>query len=168
MLAALILAAGAATSPATPASPARAAVRAATRAERQPERSIDQRVSLMEARQMLQSQTLWSLQSALPAEAVKVLGDLDLHLQEDRDRDEKMQRLETTVAQLEQRLQSLELLMGDRSLAEGAAMRIAPAPSAQIGEPVVRIKPQAKSARAHAKGPAAQRAARDSRVATQP
>ncbi len=137
-----------------------------------PARSIDQRVSLVEARQMLQSQALWGLQSAMPGDALKALTDLDLHLQQDRDRDEKMQRLEGTVAALEQRLEALELMLGDRSLAEGARVRVVQppaAPLAQIGEPVLRVKPQAKRARgSHAKGQAAASPARTDRVAAAP
>jgi hypothetical protein len=107
----------------------------------------------------------------MPGDALKALSDLDLHLQQDRDRDEKMQHLEGTVAALEQRLQALELMLGDRSLAEGAPVRIVQppaAPVAQIGEPVLRVKPQAKRARSpHVKGQAAA-AARTDRTAAAP
>jgi len=144
MLAALILAAGAAAIPA---------------------RNLDQRVSLVEARQMLQSQTLWTLQAAVPPEAAKALGDLDLHLQQDRERDEKMERLESTVTVLEQRLQAIELMLGDRSIAEGAPVRVAPPPPAQTSAMVLKVKPQAKSVRPkHAKGAAAAASASKNRA----
>jgi|GEM_PF-6908205 len=126
MLAALILAAGAAALPA---------------------RSTDQRLSLMEARQMLQSQTLWQLQAALPPETARALNDLDLHLQQDRERDEKMQQLQSQVSVLEQRMQAIELLLGDRPLAESGAIRAAP-PPAQTSVMVLTVRPPTKHARA--------------------
>jgi hypothetical protein len=124
MLAALLLAAGAAAAP---------------------QRTLDQRVNLIEARQMLQSQAVWSLQAAMPPDAAKALSDLDLHLQEDRDRDEKMQQLEETIGLLEQRLQAVELLLGDRSLAESAPVRVQPKPP-QVSALVLKVKPQPKAA----------------------
>ena len=134
MFAALILAAGTAAL-----SPGGEAAR--------PTRTTDQRLSLMEARQMLQSQTLWQLQAAVPPEAARALNDLDLHLQEDRERDEKMQQLQSQVSLLEQRLQAIELMLGDRPLAETGAMRAAP-PPAQTSTMILTLKPQAKQARA--------------------
>ncbi len=130
MFAALLLAAGAAATPA---------------------RTVDQRVSLLEARQMLQSQTLWTLQAAMPPDAAKAMNDLDLHLAEDRERDEKLRQLEGTVATLEQRLAAVEVLLGDRSLSvENGPVRVAKPlmASTQIPAMVLKAKPQAKQARA--------------------
>jgi len=109
--------------------------------------TVDQRVALLEARQMLQSQTLWALQAAMPPEAAKALDDLDLHLQRDRERDEKIAQLESQVALLEKRLQAVELLLGDRPLADDSKALLAPSP-AQAGTLVLSARPQARSVRA--------------------
>ena len=108
--------------------------------------TVDQRVALLEARQMLQSQTLWALQAAVPPDAARALHDLDAHLQQDRERDEKVAQLEGQVALLEKRLQAVELLLGDRPLADGAKALLAPSP-AQAGTLVLSARPQGRTSR---------------------
>ena len=133
MLAALLLAAGFAASSHAPA------------------RSIDQRVSLLEARQMLESQSIWSLQSALHPDALKAVADVEMHVAQDRERDEALRAMTDRVVTLERRLQAIELALGDRAVLEGQ-LRMAPEPGAQrgdIGEPMIlprAARPQAKSA----------------------
>ena len=104
-----------------------------------PARSIDQRVSLLEARQMLESQSLWTLQSALHPDALKAVADVELHVAQDRERDEALRVMTDRVQTLDRRLQAIELVLGDRTLLEGQ-LRLAPEPSAQrgdIGEPLI-------------------------------
>jgi hypothetical protein len=133
MLAALLLAAGFAASSHAPA------------------RSIDQRVSLLEARQMLESQSLWSLQSALHPDALKAVADVEMHVAQDRERDEALRAMTDRVQTLERRLQAIELALGDRAVVEGQ-LRMAPEPGAQrgdIGEPMIHPRaahPMAKGA----------------------
>ncbi len=116
-----------------------------------PARSIDQRVSLLEARQMLESQSIWTLQSALHPDALKAVADVELHVAQDRERDEALRSMTDRVQTLERRLQAIELALGDRALVEGQ-LRAAPEPSAQrgdIGEPLIHpraVHPQAKGA----------------------
>jgi len=70
----------------------------------QPARSIDQRVALLEARQLLESQALWGLQAAMPGDALKALSDLDLHLARDQEQEERVKLLQGQVQLLESRL----------------------------------------------------------------
>ena len=146
MLAALLLAAG-------------AAFRARPKSRAT---SIDQRVSLMEARQMLQSQTLWTLQAAVPPpDVAKAMGDLDLHLQQDRERDEKMEKLESD------RLAARAAAAGDRAGAgrsvHGRRRRAGPASRRRLRRVspmmVLRVKPQAQAKVAKKKHGKAQAAA---------
>lgn len=135
---ALLLAAGAALAPAHGRAPAN--------------RSVEQRVALLEARQMLESQALWSLQAAFPTESARVLADVDLHLLRDQDQEERVRLLTAQVRLLEQRLASLELLAQGRAGVEGGPTPVLPAaapPSGMvplIGQPVVhaRARPAAK------------------------
>src|SRR4051812_26355384 len=46
-----------------------------------PPATMEGRVNLLEARQMLEAQQLWSIRAELPPEALKALGDLELHVQ---------------------------------------------------------------------------------------
>jgi hypothetical protein len=128
-----------------------------------PARSIDQRVSLLEARQMLESQSLWSLQSALHPDALKAVADVELHVAQDRERDEALRAMTDRVQTLERRLQAIELALGDRVVVEGQ-LRMAPEPTAQrgeIGEPLIHPR-QAHPVKAALK-PAHQSAARSAR-----
>ena len=130
-----------------------------------PARSIDQRVSLLEARQILESQSLWSLQSALHPDALKAVADLELHVAQDRERDEALRAMTDKVGALEKRLQALELAIGDRALLEGQ-MRLAPQPGAErgdIGEPMI----HPRAARTAPAAPLAKRAVKGSKAGKQ-
>ena len=111
---------------------------------RSPARTVDQRVSLLEARQMLESQALWGLQATLHPDALKAVADLDLHVAQDRERDEQLRGMADKVATLEQRLRAIEAALGDRAVLEGA-MQVQPEP-AQIGEPSIMVRQAAKPA----------------------
>ena len=88
---------------------------------------------------MLESQALWGLQSTLHPDALKAVADLELHVAEDRERDEQLRGMTEKVSALERRLQALELALGDRAVLEGA-MRLQPqAAPAQIGEPTLKV-----------------------------
>ena len=87
---------------------------------------------------MLESQALWGLQSRLHPDALKAVADLELHVAQDRERDEALRGMTDKVSVLERRLQALELALGDRVML-GGAMRLAPqARPAQFGEPTIR------------------------------
>ena len=104
-------------------------------------RTLDQRLSLMEARQMLEGQQLWSLQADLPPpDVLKALGDVELHVEHDQEQDDRVRELTDTVQQLQQRLAALELVLQDRAgPAEQGSLRVVPSPeSARIEAPVVR------------------------------
>jgi len=77
--------------------------------------SIEGRMSLLEARQMLDSQQIWTLRSELPSEALKAINDLQLHVQHDQEQEDKVRELNETVQQLQQRLAALELVLADRT-----------------------------------------------------
>lgn len=123
----------------------------------QANRSVDQRLALVEARQMLESQALWGLQAAMPADALKAISNLDLHMARDLEQEERVRTLQSQVQLLEQRLASLEVALQDRTLGEQAPMRVAqPAPRAAapsapvpvVSQPLVlHGKNPAKSAR---------------------
>jgi hypothetical protein len=98
MLAALLLAAGA-THPAT----------------------VETRLSLMEARQMLEARQVWGLRADLPPEAVRAIADVQLHVQHDQEQEDKVRDLTLLVAQMQARLTALELVLADRSLPEASA-----------------------------------------------
>jgi hypothetical protein len=92
--------------------------------------TVEGRVYLLEARQLLDSQQLWNLRSQLPPEALRVLGDLQLHLQHDQEQDDKVRELTATVDTLQQRLAALELMLPPKAPVEGripvAPMQVAP------------------------------------------
>lgn len=91
---------------------------------------------------MLESQALWGLQATLHPDALKAVAELDLHVAQDRERDELLRAMADKVSTLEQRLRAIEAALGDRAVLEGV-LRVQPAP-AQIGEPSIRVKPAAK------------------------
>ena len=119
-------------------------------------RTLDQRLSLMEARQMLEGQQLWAVQAELPPpDVLRALGDVELHLEHDQEQDDRVRELSETVQQLQQRLAALELILQDRAPpAEGGALRVVPSPeAARIEAPVIRSrssrqKPTSREARA--------------------
>jgi len=89
--------------------------------------TVEGRVSLLEARQMLDSQQIWTLRSQLPPEALKAIGDLQLHVQHDQEQEDKVRELSETVQRLQQRLAALELALADRMPVESST-RIPVAP----------------------------------------
>lgn len=92
--------------------------------------TVEGRVYLLEAKQMLESQQLWSLRNLLPPEALRTLGDLQLHLQHDQEQDDKVRELTAAVDTLQQRLAALELMLPSKAPVEGripvAPMQVAP------------------------------------------
>jgi hypothetical protein len=88
--------------------------------------TLDGRMSLLEARQMLEAQQIWALRAELPPDAVRALSDLQLHVQHDQEQDDKVRELTQTVQVLERRLASLELLLVDKSLTESVRIPVAP------------------------------------------
>ncbi|HUJ26514.1 MAG TPA: hypothetical protein VLW85_10870 [Myxococcales bacterium] len=88
--------------------------------------TVEGRVSLLEARQMLDSQQIWTLRSQLPPEALKAIGDLQLHVQHDQEQEDKVRELSETVQQLQQRLAALELALADRAPADSTRIPVAP------------------------------------------
>src|ERR1700694_2511280 len=92
--------------------------------------TVEGRVYLLEARQLLDAQQLWSLRSQLPPEALRTLGDLQLHVQHDQEQDDKVRELTATVDTLQQRLAALELMLSEKAPVEGripvAPMQVAP------------------------------------------
>ena len=91
-----------------------------------PNRSVDQRLALMEARQMLESQALWGLQATMPADALKAISNIDLHMARDQEQEERVRALQSQVQLLEQRLASIEVALQDRTLGEQAPVRVTP------------------------------------------
>jgi len=78
---------------------------------------------------MLDAQQIWILRAALPPEALKAIGDLQLHVQHDQEQEDKVRELSETVHDLQQRLAALELVLADRTdkfEAESARIPIAP------------------------------------------
>jgi hypothetical protein len=88
--------------------------------------TVEGRVSLLEARQMLDSQQIWTLRSQLPPEALKAIGDLQLHVQHDQEQEDKVRELSETVQRLQQRLAALELALADRAPVESTRIPVAP------------------------------------------
>lgn len=129
--------------------------------------SLESRLSLLEARQMLEAQQVWSLRADLPPEAVKVLDDVALHVQHDQEQDEKVQELTQTVRQLEQRLAALELLLQDR-VAEGTRIPVAPLQVAPLEVPARRAAAGKSRKPAEKKRVTARQASARARVAEAP
>jgi hypothetical protein len=88
--------------------------------------TVEGRVSLLEARQMLEAQQIWALRAELPPDAVRALNDLQLHVQHDQEQDDRVRELSQTVVLLQQRLASLELLLQDKTLTESTRIPVAP------------------------------------------
>ncbi len=114
---------------------------ASPRAHRMYPRSVDQRVALLEAKELLQSQQLWMLQAHLPPETMRALEDVQLHLRQDAEQDDRVRALSTEVQSLQARLASLELIVRG-SMPEGNTILVAP--TQQIAVPK-------KSSRKHKK-----------------
>jgi hypothetical protein len=92
--------------------------------------TIDGRIALLEARQMLESQQVWTLRSELPPEALRTINDVQLHVQHDQEQEDKVRDLTSAVSMLEQRLATLELALQEKAAVEGripvAPMQVAP------------------------------------------
>ena len=87
-------------------------------AANRPPTSVDGRLALLEARQMLEGQQVWQLRSELPPEVVKAIADVDLHLQHDLEQEDKVRDLTHTVALLQDRLAAVELLLQNTAAIE--------------------------------------------------
>ena len=102
-------------------------------------RALDQRVALLEAKEILQSQQLWVVQARLTPEALKALDDVQLHLLRDAEQEDRVRALTAEVSSLSQRLASLELFIQGR-IPEGNMIPVAP----QVTTPAPKAKPLAK------------------------
>ncbi len=123
--------------------------------------TIDGRVALLEAKQMLESQQIWTLRSELPPEALRTINDVQLHVQHDQEQEDKVRELTSAVAVLEQRLATLELALQDKAAVEG---RIPVAPM-QVAPLEMAARPRAaQRKKAAAKKPLARKAARVAEV----
>src|SRR5437867_1319690 len=100
-------------------------------AANRPPTSVEGRMALIEARQMLESQQVWQLRSELPPEVLKAIADVELHVQHDLDQEEKVRELTRTVEQLQERLAAVELLLQERPAVESSSTRI----------PVMQVQP---------------------------
>jgi len=130
VLAALLLAAG--LSSLTPARGARP----------QPFSAIDRRITLLEAKEILQSKQIWTLYARLQPEALKALEDVHGHLVRDQEQEERVRVLTAEVQSLSQRVASLELLLRG-SIPEGNLIPVAP--TVQEPAPPPKPKPSAKN-----------------------
>jgi hypothetical protein len=114
--------------------------------------TVDGRISLLEARQMLESQQVWALRKDLPPETIAVLADVQLHVQHDQEQEDKVRDLTLLVAQMQARLTALEIVLADRSLPESQGrmtMQVAP-----LVVPAARTRPK-KPSKAYKQAPAA-------------
>ena len=102
-------------------------------------RVLDQRVALLEAKEILQSQQIWGLQARLTPEALKALDDVQIHLLRDAEQEDRVRALTAEVGSLSQRLATLELLLQGR-IPEGNLIPVAP----QTPAPAEKAKPVAK------------------------
>jgi len=100
-------------------------------AANRPPTSVEGRMLLLEARQMLESQQVWQLRSELPPEVLKAIADVELHVQHDLDQEEKVRDLTRQVAQLQDRLAAIETLLQEKPAAESSTTRI----------PVMQVQP---------------------------
>ena len=100
-------------------------------AANRPPTSVEGRMALLEARQMLESQQVWQLRSELPPEVLKAIADVELHVQHDLEQEEKVRDLTRTVGSLQERLAALELMLQERPAAETSTTRI----------PVMQVQP---------------------------
>lgn len=100
-------------------------------AANRPPTSVEGRMALLEARQMLESQQVWQLRSELPPEVLKAIADVELHVQHDLEQEEKVRDLTRTVGSLQERLAALELMLQEKPAAEASSTRI----------PVMQVQP---------------------------
>jgi hypothetical protein len=88
--------------------------------------TVEGRISLLEARQMLESQQVWQLRAELPSEALKTISDVQLHVQHDQEQEDKVRDLTQTVQLLEHRLAALEIVLQEKSAPESMRIPVAP------------------------------------------
>jgi hypothetical protein len=101
-------------------------------------RALDQRVALLEAKEILQSQQIWGVQARLTPEALKALDDVQIHLLRDAEQDDRVRALTAELTSLSQRLATLELLLSGR-IPEGNMIPVAPqTPAPQKAKPVAK------------------------------
>jgi hypothetical protein len=116
--------------------------------------TVDGRLALLEARQMLEAQQVWSLRADLPSDAVKVLADVQLHVQHDQEQEDKVRDLTLLVAQMQARMTALELVLADRSLPEASSrmtMQLQPlvVPAARKAKKATKAYKQAPASPSH-------------------
>lgn len=121
-----------------------------------PPATMEGRVNLLEARQMLEAQQLWSIRAELPPEALKALGDLELHVQHDQEQEDRVRDLSQTVQLLTARLTALELLLQDKGALESAG-RIPVSPMELQALEMPARKPDARKSKASSKKTLAKR-----------
>ena len=132
-------------------------------AANRPPTSVEGRMALLEARQMLESQQVWQLRSELPAEVLKAISDVELHVQHDFEQEEKVRDLTRTIAQLQDRLAAIEVLLQEKPAVESSTTRI----------PVMQVQPlevgrQAPAARKPPKRADKKQPAKRARAAGEP
>ena len=112
--------------------------------------SVEGRVALLEARQMLDSQQIWTLRSELPPEALKAISDVQLHVQHDQEQEDRVRELTETVQALQQRLAALELALADRPPVESSTrIPVAPMQVRPLDIPAPKAKPKTAAVRKH-------------------
>ena len=90
-------------------------------AANRPPASVEGRMALLEARQMLEAQQVWQLRSELPPEVLKAVADVELHVQHDLEQEDKVRDLTRQVQDLQGRLATLELLLQDKAAIESTS-----------------------------------------------
>ncbi len=130
------------------------AILLAASAAHHPPTTVEGRMALIEARQMLDAQQLWALKAELPPEVIKAVSDVELHVQHDLEQEDRIRDLTRTVAQLQQRLAALELLLQDKAAVESTRIPVAAPMQVQALEvpakPTARKKAQKKPRKAAA------------------
>jgi len=90
-------------------------------AANRPPASVEGRMALLEARQMLEAQQVWQLRSELPPEVLKAVADVELHVQHDLEQEDKVRDLTRQVQDLQGRLAALELMLQDKAAIESTS-----------------------------------------------
>jgi hypothetical protein len=109
-------------------------------AANRPPASVEGRMALLEARQVLEAQQVWQLRSELPPEVLKAVADVELHVQHDLEQEDKVRELTRQVQDLQGRLAAVELLLQDKSAIENTS-RI---PVMQVQPLEMPVKPAAR------------------------
>ena len=110
--------------------------------------SMEGRMALLEARQMLEAQQVWALKAELPPEVIKALSDVELHVQHDIEQEDRVRDLIHTVSQMQQRLANLELLLQDKTAVESARIPVAAPMQVQALEVPAKLAPRKPPKRA--------------------